>query len=395
MEEEHSMEGKRSMEEKHSMKRAVLSENEFVQRQREDAWKQYERIREQIKIPILPDKKHMVALLLSAAAVIGLGIIPSPVREQAEIRHQVQGQAKEEQKTLDELLEALEGVDMESLTEEQKTQLKELQEAMKLSKEELAKAGSWESLASALEKLDYKYEQTGQSLDRLASQLEHPETAGVAAAQAMAKAAANQNGSQAASGMTASANQPSGEGNDSGSAGENDGSGQGNGSDSESGNQSGNGEGSGNGSQSGNGEGSGNGSQSGNGEGSGNGSQSGSGDGEGSGSGGGEGSGSGNGGNGSGQGGNGRGTGSSTAVHDYVSVPNGVGNDSSLTGNKNGDQDSEYFRQQNGLAWEGEHVDYNSVIGEYTDNAYEGIASNRYPSGMESVIRDYFETLNQ
>ncbi len=40
-------------------------------------------------------------------------------------------------------------------------------------------------------------------------------------------------------------------------------------------------------------------------------------------------------------------------------------------------------------------MDYNSVIGEYTDNAYEGIARGRYPSGMESVIRDYFENLNK
>ena len=66
-----------------------------------------------------------------------------------------------------------------------------------------------------------------------------------------------------------------------------------------------------------------------------------------------------------------------------------------MTGDRNGSQDSEYFRQQNGLAWEGEHVDYNSVIGQYTENAYEGIANNRYPIGMESVIRDYFGNLNQ
>ena len=367
------------------MEEAISSKNEFVQRQREDALKHYERIREQIKIPLWPDKRHILALLLSVAVVIGMGMIPSAVREQARIRHQVQEQAMEEKETMEELLEALKGVDMESLTEEQKAQLKDLQEAMKLSQEELAKANSWESLASALEKLDYKYEQAGQSLNRLASQLENPEAAGIAAAEALAKAAANQNGSQMASaGMTASANPSSGEGNTGDGSGENAGNGNGqsdgNGSDSESGDNSGNGNSSGSGDNSGNGGNSGNGNGSGNGDGSGSG----------------EGAGSGNGGNGSGRsGGNGRGTGSSTAVHDYVSVPNAVGNDSSLTGNKNGDQDSDYYRQQNGLAWEGEHVDYNSVIGEYTNNAYEGIANNRYPSGMESVIRDYFEKLNK
>ena len=93
--------------------------------------------------------------------------------------------------------------------------------------------------------------------------------------------------------------------------------------------------------------------------------------------------------------GGGRGTGSSDAAHDYVSIPNATGDDASLTGNKNGAQDSDYYRQQNGLAWEGDHVDYSSVIGEYTDSAYEGIANGKYPSGMESVIRDYFENLNQ
>ncbi len=72
-----------------------------------------------------------------------------------------------------------------------------------------------------------------------------------------------------------------------------------------------------------------------------------------------------------------------------------MGDDPSLTGNKYGDDHSDYIRQQNGLAWEGEHVDYNSVIGQYTDSAYEGIVSGRYPAGMESVIRDYFENLNK
>ncbi len=78
-----------------------------------------------------------------------------------------------------------------------------------------------------------------------------------------------------------------------------------------------------------------------------------------------------------------------------MSIPNAVGGDSDLTGTQYGNQDSEYFRQQNGLAWEGEHVEYSSVIGEYTESAYEGLANGRYPNGMESVIRDYFGSLNQ
>lgn len=353
------------------------SENEFALLQRQDALAHYNRIRGQIRIPLRPDTRHILALLLSLALVIGLGFLPSPVRDQARLHHQVQEQAKEEQEELEKLVDALEGVDMDSLSEEQRAQLQEMLDAMKLSQEELAKTNSWESLASAMERLDYKYEQTAQSLASLASQLSDPGAAGIAGAEALAKALAEQNGSQLAASGTPSAgsgeengNGESGDGN--GGSGDQEGQGDGNGQSGQNGSNS-------NGQNNGSGQGSGNGQGNGNGQGSGNGS----------------GQGQGNGGSGSGNGGNGRGTGSSDAVHDYVSIPNAVADDASLTGNKNGDQDSDYFRQQNGLAWEGEHVDYSSVIGEYTDSAYEGIANGKYPSGMESVIRDYFENLNK
>ncbi len=305
-------------------------EDEFSRLQREDALRHYEGRREQIRIPLLPDKRHLLALLLSVAAAVALGVLPSPVREQAQLRHEVQEQAKEELEELEELLEALEGVDPETLTEEQRLRLEALSEALKLSGEELAETDSWQGLDAAMERLDYKYNQAAKSLEQLAAQLSDPALAGVASAEALAKAAANEGGQQTASAGNASA----------GASGNND-------------------------------------------------------DKEGSGSGNDDGNGS-NGGNGGGTGsGNGRGTGSSSTPHDYVSIPNDIGDDPSLTGEKTGDENSDYYRQQNGLAWEGQHVDYNSVIGQYTDNAYEGIANGRYPSGMESVIRDYFENLNK
>ncbi len=316
-------------------------EDEFARLQRQDALFYYNQARGRIKISLIPDKRHVLALLLSAAAVIGMSFIPSPVRDQAQLRHRVQEQAKEEQEKLEEFLDALEGVDPESLTEEQKLALQELAEMMERSREELERADSWESLASATERLSYKYDQAGQSLESLSGQIKNPEEAGVAAAEAFAKAAADQDGQQTASAAgTAGAGNKDGQGED---AGNGDGQGE------DAGNGDGQGEGAGNGD----------------------------GNGQGSGSGG------------------GRGTGSSSAAHDYVSIPNGIAEDPSLTGEKNNDQDSDYYRQQNGLAWEGNHVDYSSVIGEYTDNAYEGIANGRYPSGMEPVIRDYFESLNQ
>lgn len=366
------------------------SEDEFAQMQRQDALLHYDRIREQIKIPLLPDKRHILALSVSAAVVAGLGFIPSPVREQAKLHHEVQEQAREEKEALEEFLDALEEVDMESLTQEQREKLEELLDAMELSREELAGADSWKNLSSVTQRLDYKYEQAAQSLEQLAGQMENPQAAGIAGAEAFAKALAkaDQDGEQMASGGTPSGS--SGQGDGEGQKGNN--SGEGNGQSGE----NGSGEGDGQNGENGFGEGDGQESGKDSGEGGqGDGNGTGEGNGKGSGNGSGDENGQGNG-NGSGNGtGSGRGTGSSSAAHDYVSVPGGMGDDSSLTGNRNGDQDSDYYRQKNGLAWEGDHVDYNSVIGEYTDSAYEGIANGKYPSGMEEVIRNYFENLNK
>lgn len=378
-------------------------EDGFALLQRQDAYRHYERVRGEVRISVVPERRHVLALFVAAAAAVGIGVIPSPVREQAEATHQVKEEAKEEREELEELLDALEGVDMESLTEAQKAELQELLDTMELSREELAGANTWESLSAATGRLDYKYQQAAQSLSGLAGQLEYPDMAGVAGAEALAKAladAASQNGQQMASAGTASGTPGSedGQNGEGASGGENGGNGE-NGSGGENGQGGESGAGTGDGQNGGNtsGEGSGqNGGNSAGGEG-----QSG-GNGSGGGQSGENGSGGESGGNGQGSGnssgggaGGGRGTGSSDTAHDYVSIPGAVADDSSLTGNKTGDQDADYYRQQNGLAWEGDHVEYSSVIGEYTDSAYEGIANGKYPSGMETVIRDYFENLNK
>ncbi len=336
------------------MDRGAETGEELADLQRQDAFSHYNRLRDRIRIPLCPHRRHVLALLLSAAVTVGLAFVPSPARDQALLRHQIGQQAEEELEQLEELVEALEGVDQEALSEEQRAGMQELLEAMRRSGEELARADTWESLDAAQERLDYKYRAAGQSLARLAAQMEDPGAAGVASAQALAQAAGRDG---AREGLQASSSGPGSDPGGDGGAGE----------DNPGGREQGSGEGS---DSQGTGEGAGTGGQ---------------GTGEGAGTGGAGGSGN----------GTGRGTGSSNTPHDYVSVPNAPGEDPSLTGNKDGDQNSDYFRQQNGLAWEGEHVDYNSVIGEYTDNAYEGIARGRYPSGMESVIRDYFENLNK
>lgn len=335
--------------------------------------------KKEIRIRLLPDKRHLTAVALSLVLACGLAFIPSQARETASQRHAIHQEAKEKQKELSELADALEQMDTSTLTDEQKAKLSELQEALNRSMQELARADSREALDAAKNKLGFKLEQTSQSLANLASQMSKEQQAAIA--QALAKAAADaagkssgSNGTQSASnggsnGTPGAGNGSSGDGNNgsngNGSNG-NNANGDGNGSDGDN-----NGNGSGNGSGDGsNGDGSnGNGSENGNGNGNGN-----------------E--------NGSGNG-SGRGTGQGGGTHDYVSVPNAVGNDENLTGNKTGDENGDSYRAQNGLVWEGDHVSLDSVIGDYTKDAYEGISSGRYPSGMEDVIKDYFKNLSE
>lgn len=364
-------------------------DTELAVLQREDACSHYRQNQDRIRIPLMPDRRHILALSLALAAVLGMSLIPSPVRDRAELQHQVQEQAKEERQELGELLDALEEVDMASLTQEQRQQLQELTDSLQRSMEELAAANTWESLDAATQRLDYKYGQAQSSLEQLAAQMTDPAAAGLASAQELARAA-NRDNYQTAMGTPSAASPGGGQNNSQNNGNQNNGNQNSNGQNSNSQNSGSQNNGSqNNGGTENGGQGEG-GGENGQGEGS---VSAGSGD---------DGDGSGDGGNSFGSGengqsgsGSGRGTGSSNAAHDYVSIPNALGEDNSLTGNKNGDRDSDYFRQQNGLAWEGEHVDYNSVIGAYTDNAYEGIAGGRYPSGMESLIRDYFENLNK
>lgn len=330
--------------------------------------------KKEIRIRLLPDKRHLIAAALSLGLACGLAFIPSQARETASQRHAIHQEAKEKQKELSELADALEQMDTSTLTDEQKAKLSELQEALNRSMQELARADSREALDAAKNKLGFKLEQTSQSLANLASQMSKEQQAAIA--QALAKAAADAAGKSSGSNGTQSASN----GGSNGTPGTGDGS-------SGDGNNGSNG----NGSNGNNANGDGNGSD---GDNNGNGSGNGSGDGSnGNGSGNGNGNGNGNE-NGSGNG-SGRGTGQGGGTHDYVSVPNAVGNDENLTGNKTGEENGDSYRAQNGLVWEGDHVSLDSVIGDYTKDAYEGISSGRYPSGMEDVIKDYFKNLSE
>ncbi len=352
-------------------------ESTFACMQRRDA---AEKLRgkvekKEIRIRLLPDKRHLTAAALSLVLACGLAFIPSQARETASQRHAIHQEAKEKQKELSELTDALEQMDTSTLTDEQKAKLSELQEALNRSMQELARADSREALDAAKNKLGFKLEQTSQSLANLASQMSKEQQAAIA--QALAKAAADAAGKSSGSNGTQSAS----------NGGSNGTPGAGNGSSGDGNNGS-----NGNGSNGNNANGEGNGSD---GDNNGNGSGNGSGDGSNGDGSNGNGSGHGNGnGNGSGNG-SGRGTGQGGGTHDYVSVPNAVGNDENLTGNKTGEENGDSYRAQNGLVWEGDHVSLDSVIGDYTKDAYEGISSGRYPSGMEDVIKDYFKNLSE
>lgn len=352
-------------------------ESTFACMQRRDA---AEKLRgkvekKEIRIRLLPDKRHLTAAALSLVLACGLAFIPSQARETASQRHAIHQEAKEKQKELSELTDALEQMDTSTLTDEQKAKLSELQEALNRSMQELARADSREALDAAKNKLGFKLEQTSQSLANLASQMSKEQQAAIA--QALAKAAADAAGKSSGSNGTQSASNGGSNGTPSagnGSSGDGNNGSNGNGSNGNNANGEGNGsDGDNNGNGSGNGSGDGS-----NGDGS---------NGNGSGNGNGNGNGSGN--------GSGRGTGQGGGTHDYVSVPNAVGNDENLTGNKTGEENGDSYRAQNGLVWEGDHVSLDSVIGDYTKDAYEGISSGRYPSGMEDVIKDYFKNLSE
>ena len=350
--------------------------------QRHDAAEQLQKKLDakQIRIRLLPSRRHLAAAFLSLAVAAALAFVPSQARELANTRHAIHQEAKEKQKELSELADAIEKMDTSELTDEQKARLAKLKEALDRSMQELARADSKEALDAAQSKLGFKYEQTSQSLMELADALSKDGKAALEQIAEMARAAAEANGQSSAQGNSQSGTQSASNGSASGTPGTS------NGNTGNTGDGSGeNGQNSGNGS---NGNGSnGNGSNGNNSDGN----NSGSGDGSGNGSGTGNGSGSGNG-NGSGSG---RGTGSGGGRHDYVSVPNATGNDDNLTGNTTGNENGGSYRAQNGMVWEGDHVSLDSVISDYTKDAYEGLSTGKYPSGMEDVIKDYFKNLSE
>lgn len=342
--------------------------------QRKDAMEQLRAHRERIRIPLWPDRKRTGLMVTLLVAMVVLAFVPSPMKDRAEELHRIRQEARDKEKEIEEVLEELEKLEEseeEALTPEQLAALQEMMESLQSSMSEYQQASSAEALQAAGEKLNYKYENMSSRMSDLAESIRGGATASPMSAesmQAMADKLQQMSGNASQNGGDFASNQgQNGDSQDDGQNGKgNDQNGQSNGQSSQ-----GNGK---------NGQGQGDASGQGNGQGNGKGSGQ---------------NGQGNGQSGQGNGtGTGRGTGTANNAHDYVSIPNAIADSENLTGNVVDHDNSEYFRAQNGLSWEGTHMSYEAVIGSYEQNAYEGIAAGRYPSGMENVIKEYFSSFN-
>ncbi len=384
----------------------------FLAMQQADAIRRLREGRDRIRIALCPSVKKTVLCVCLLLAVAVLSFVPSAMKERAEALHEVKQEAVKKQKEIEAVVKEMEKLAEQELTEEQLAALQEMMSSLQSSFAEYEQVSSAEALSAAGQKLDYKYGDISSKLAQMAQSLQNG--AAASTPQAMTQAMSmqdlaqklqslnnsGQNGSQGGSGQNGSQNGGQGSSGQSGSQGSNSQNGGQNGnqgSSGQNGNQGGdsqNGSGQGDGGQGNSGQNGGQGSNDQNGNQGGDG-QNGSGQGDGSQGGSGQGGDGQNGESGSqGGSGSGRGTGTANIARDYISVPNAVGDDDVLTGQAGSSDNSDVFRAQNGLSWEGERVSYDSVIGEYREQAYEGISNGKYPSGMEDVIKEYFGSFN-
>ncbi len=333
----------------------LKKEGKLVELQRVDAMRQLQTQRDKIRIAILPSWKRIAGLTGLFAILIVLALMPSAMKERARELHHIRGEAKEKTEEIEEILETLENLSREQdLTLAQQAALQEMAESLQASQEEFQQASSMEMMKAASQKLEYRYENIGNELTALAQSIQNgaaisPVTA--ESMQALSEKLQEMSEAKLAQGNSGQAGDPNGDGQN-GQPGNQNGDGQ----NGQSGNQNGNGQGEQTVGDSANGS-----------------------------------NGQGDQGDGSGIG---RGTGTSSTPHDYVSIPNEIAKSENLTGSAVNHDASEYFHAQNGLSWEGTHMSYEAVIGSYEQNAYEGIAVGKYPSGMEEIIKEYFSNFN-
>ena len=71
------------------------------------------------------------------------------------------------------------------------------------------------------------------------------------------------------------------------------------------------------------------------------------------------------------------------------------GTNENLSGQSNSSGQSYMTESDQAATWRGESVDYNQVIGEYTNQAYTNMETSNIPDSMKDLIKDYFTELNE
>lgn len=79
---------------------------------------------------------------------------------------------------------------------------------------------------------------------------------------------------------------------------------------------------------------------------------------------------------------------------DTIAVPENYQDNDTLKGTAS---QGEQYKQHGGpsVTWSGNKVDYQSVIGDYQNRAYQRIEGGNYPADVQETIKGYFESLNQ
>lgn len=340
------------------------------QLQREDAERTLRNNQVRVRIDRnIPWLRVAIDLILIICILL-VSVMDTPARNKAREIHLAKKQAEEAVKEINEMLEALEKVEKGELSDAELKELEKMMKSLELSKENFKKVKSKSELESARSAYDYKLGDIEDKLNSIANGKSGNAYKSIKDAAEIAK---NQKGSENLASNTSETGQ-----NGNGQSGENQ-----NGENGQSGeNQNGESGESGQNGGNQNGEGGQSGQSGGNQNGEGGQSAQGKGQGEGQ---------NGNGGSGGSGAGQGNQTGESERNHnhDYVSV------NKNITGKYSENNSSEYSREKNGLAWDGEKVPYNTVINDYKNNAYDGIEKGKYPGSVSGIIKDYFSELGE
>ncbi len=82
-------------------------------------------------------------------------------------------------------------------------------------------------------------------------------------------------------------------------------------------------------------------------------------------------------------------------TNENITVPDGeTGDDENLTGKANGNDSSTKEKSSQSQAWSGNKVSYGEVSGKYKEKAYKKVNGSHYPGKLKNKIRDYFDGLN-